>query len=306
MKNDRVVNYAEQFLSYVARSGKFSANTLDAYRNDVYKFIHFLEDNNVNSFINVNGKIAAKYLTFLKENLKERSVMRNISSLKNLFNYLKRERLFRNKNPFSDIRFKGVDPRVIATLSVPDVEKLTKALHSEGFIESRNKAMVLFIYNTGLRASEISEALLNNLDLKKATYTCVNGNVKRVIPFSKKLVPVLKSYLKERENLMKKRHIPHNSGNKYLFVNRRGGKITRQTVYIVVQKKADEAKLHKDVTPSILRNSLALHLLSSGSREDVVKSILGYTTIVPKYTYSPNIGRTKFEFLSTHPAFRKR
>ena len=305
MEKDELIDYAEQFLGYISRTRKFSNNTLDAYRNDIVKFMNYLTGRGIRSFNDVNEKIALDYYDFLKGILKDRSLMRNISSLKNLFNYLKRKGLFKKKNPFSEIKFRGIIPRKIATLSIKDIEKLTKVLNSNGFIESRNRAMILFIYNTGLKASEIAKAKIGNLDLKKATYTCNEGNVKRTIPFSKELVPILRDYLEKREYLLAKARL-RRTGKKYLFVNRRGGKITRQTVYIVVQNKANEAGLGKGVTPSALRNSLALHLLSSGVHENVVKSILGYTTIVPKYTYSPDVKKTKFIFLATHPAFKKR
>ncbi len=304
MKENKIFDYAEQFLNYAKRSHKFSKNTVDAYKNDVYKFLRFMDNKGIKNITSIDKNLAFVYYNFVSETLKKRSLMRNISSLRSFFNYLKREGLYKGINPFSNIKFKGFAPRELTALSVQDITKLTKVLHSDGFVESRNKAIILFIYSTGLRASEITNACLTNLDLKKAIYVCDSMNIKRTIPFSKELLPTLKTYLNERKGLLKKVHTKH-SYTKYLFLNRRGGKITRQTVYIIVQKKAEEAKLNKNVTPGTLRNSLALHLLSSGTREKIVKNILGYTTVVPKYAYSPNIKRTKFILLSTHPAFKK-
>ncbi len=302
---DNIKKYTDEFLTYVEKSNRFSPNTLAAYKNDLDKFVEFLREKGIRSIKKTNEKLALEYLDYLKGILGEKSVMRNISSLKTFFNYLKREGKFSRKNPFDNIKFRGLGPREIPTLTVKEVKKLTKVLRPSGFIESRDMALILFIYNTGLKATEASNALLKNLDLKNATYTCVAGGKKRVIPFSKSLIPVLEHYLEERKKLLKRVRIK-NPAKKYLFINRRGGKITRQTVYIVVQKKADEARLNKNVTPSMLRNSLAMHLLSSGTREDIVKDIMGYATLVPKFPYLPEARRTRFEYLATHPAFKKR
>ncbi len=305
MEKNKMLSYAEKFLNYTARSHKFSNNTVDAYKNDIYKFLNFIENSGIKDIENVDENVALTYYKFMNETFKERSIMRNISSLRSFFNYLKRNTIYKKKNPFSNIKFRGFTARKLKYLSVQDTAKLAKTLRSDGFFESRDKSMVLFAYSTGLRASEIANAYLENLDLKKATYSCDSMGVNRTVPFSKKLVPVLKTYLNERRKLLKRVRVKR-SNEKYLFLNRLGGKITRQTVYIVVQRKAEEAKLSDNVTPGTLRNSLAMHLLSSGAQEELVKNIMGYTTIVPKYTYIPSIRRTKFVFLSTHPAFKKR
>ncbi len=304
MSKDLFEEQIKKFLGYVRRTKKFSKNTIEAYKNDLEKFVSFLKKKRINSFSKVDKKLALEYVDFLKENLKERSVFRNVSSIRGFFAYLERKRIRKGKNPFSSIKLSKTEDQKPVVLTINDLKKLIKALSEDGFINLRNKVIVLFTYSTGLRATEVINAKVSNLNLRKAVYKC-EMNQKRTIPFSKELVPLLKKYIKERKKFIAlSRNKNKDAG--YLFINRRGCKLTRQTIYIIIQTAAEDAGLKVKVTPSVLRNSLSWHLLSSGTNPETLKSIFGYKTIIPDFGKKANVKRVRFDFLTKHPAFRKK
>ncbi len=302
---DKLSKQKKDFSDYIGKNRRFSAHTASAYVKDVEKFLNYLREKNIKDAADVDERTAIRYYEKLKKELKDRSIMRNLSSLRKFYDYLRETGTNKKENPFKNIKHENKDKKEPQALTVREISKFFRSLEGGNFIDSRDRAIILFIYGTGFRASEIADAKINRLDLNNATYTIGNGKSKKVIPFSKKIVPALKEYLIYRDKVLKKAGIKKYQ-NKYLFINIRGEKITRQTVYIAVQKRAEEAGLGKAVTPAVLRNSLAFHLLGSGTRGEIVKEFLRYTTLLPKYSYIPNFSRTKFEYLSTHPAFRKR
>jgi site-specific recombinase XerD len=295
----------EKFLNYARRNKKFSKNTVDAYRNDIIKFADYLNKRNIKDFAKVNEKIVKDYVNLMHEELKERSVFRNVSSLRGFYSYLIRKKIYKGKNPFYAVMLKKTEPQQPTVLPVKDIKKLFKVLREDGFINLRNKVIVLFIYSTGLRATEVLNAKIENLNLRKGTYKCEMGGRERTVYFSKELVPILRKYLKERKKYMSAPTRKNNKVN-YLFVNKQGGRLTRQTIYMIVQTAGEDADLKEKVTPSILRNSLAWHLLSSGTNRELIKEMFGYKTIIPDFGEPANVKRVRFPYLTTHPAFRKK
>ncbi len=303
---DKLSKQKEKFLEYIKSSGKFSENTVSSYNNDVEKFLNFLRSEKINDLTKADEKVALRYYEKLKKELKDRSVMRNLSSLRKFYDFLCESGSVKmNSNPFKCIKHESKEKEEPRVLNIAEISKFFRSLGTGSFLDSRDRAMILFIYGTGLRASEVAEAKINRLDLENAVYVLKTGKNKKVVPFSKRIVPALRDYIEYRNKLLKKAGIKKYQ-NRFLFINIRGERITRQTVYIVVQKRAEIAGLGKNVTPSVLRNSLAFHLLGSGTSGEVVKEFLRYTTLLPKYERIPNFSRTKFEYLSTHPAFKKR
>ncbi len=302
---DKLSKQKKEFSDYIKKSRKFSQHTAQAYLKDVDKFMDYLREHKIKDVANVDERMALRYYEKLKNELKDRSIMRNLSSLRKFYDYLSETGAVKKENPFKNIKHENKETKEPRTLTVREISKFFRSLSGGNFIDARDRAIVLFIYGTGFRASEVAEAKVNRLNLEEATYTLGTGANKKVIPFSKKIVPALREYLKYRDKVLKKAGIKKYQ-NKFLFINIRGEKVTRQTVYIAVQKRAEAAGLGKNVTPAVLRNSLAFHLLGSGTKGEIVKEFMRYTTLLPKYSYIPNFSRTRFEYLSTHPAFKKR
>jgi len=162
---------------------------------------------------------------------------------------------------------------------------MTGVAKGRGFLGARDKALLLFLYSAGAKASEVCMAKVNDLDLKNH------------------LFPFLKNYLKARKGILVKLG---KKDSEYLFLNRSGDKLTRQSIYLLVKKYAKEAGINKKVTPHTLRHSIIFHLFFFGNTDlDEVKRIFGYTTIplVLQHT-RPLETDTDFVYLKNHPAFK--
>jgi len=132
MNKDLFEEQIEKFLNYVRRTKKFSKNTAEAYRNDLEKFVSFLKKKRINDFSKVDKGLALEYVEFLKGNLKERSVFRNVSSLRGFFTYLKKKGAYKGGNPFSPIKLKKTEDQKPVVLTVNEFKKLIKVLNEDG------------------------------------------------------------------------------------------------------------------------------------------------------------------------------
>jgi integrase/recombinase XerD len=293
------------FLEYLSSDKKIAVNTVYAYTNDLTKFLHFLEKNGTTKWSEVDNKFIESYFNKLKKDMSGASVKRNIASLKKLYKYLYARKLI-EKRDFRKIGcFKNGVQSCPEVLTVREVKLMTDAVKNRGFLGVRDKAMLLFLYSAGAKASEVCMAKVDDLDFKNHLFICRNYNGKRKIPFCKELIPFLKDYLKARERILVK-FGEKDSG--YLFLNRSGDKLTRQSVYLLVKKYAEEANINKKVTPHTLRHSITSHLFFFGNAElDEVKRIFGYTTIplVLKHAMLSEAD-TDFVYLKNHPVFKRR
>ncbi len=293
------------FLEHLSFDKKIAANTVYAYTNDLAKFLHFVEKSGVTKWSAVDNKFIERYLNKLKKDMSEASVKRNIASLKKLYKYLYERKLI-EKRDFRKIRyFKNELQSYPEVLTVREVKLMTDAAKGRGFLGVRDKAMLLFLYSAGAKASEVCVAKVSDLDLKNHLFICRNHIGKREVPFCEELIPFLKDYLKTRERILVKLK-KKDSG--YLFLNRSGDKLTRQSIYLLVKKYAKEADISKKVTPHTLRHSITSHLFFFGNADlDEVKRIFGYTTtpLVLKHTVFSEED-TDFVYLKNHPAFKHR
>ncbi len=293
------------FLEHLSSDTKISANTVSAYTNDLTKFVCVVEKNGVTKWSAVDNKFIEHYLDKLKKDMSEASVKRNIASLKKLYKYLYERKLI-EKRDFRKVRyFKNGVQSYPEVLTVREVKLMTYAAKGRGFLGVRDKVMLLFLYSAGAKASEVCVAKVNDLDLKNHLFICRNHIGKREVPFCEELIPFLKDYLKERKRILAKLG-KKDSG--YLFLNRSGDKLTRQSIYLLVKKYAKEAGINKKVTPHTLRHSITSHLFFFGNADlEELKRIFGYTTtpLVLKHTMLPEAD-TDFVYFKNHPVFKRK
>ncbi|MEA3313611.1 MAG: tyrosine-type recombinase/integrase [Caldisericota bacterium] len=293
------------FLEHLSSDKKIAANTVCAYTNDIAKFLHFVEKSGVTKWSAVDTKFIEHYLNKIKKDMSKASVKRNIASLKKLYKYLYERKLI-EKRDFRKIGyFKNELQSYPEVLTVREVKLMTDAAKGRGFLGVRDKAMLLFLYSVGAKASEVCVVKVSDLDLKNHLFIYRNHIGKREVPFCEELIPFLKDYLKARKRILAKLE-KKDSG--YLFLNRSGDKLTRQSIYLLVKKYAKESDINKKVTPCTLRHSVTSHLFFFGNADlDEMKRIFGYITtpLVLKNTMLPE-EYTYFVYLKKHPLFKHR
>lgn len=275
--------HLDSFITYLTVNKGLSKNTLESYSRDVSFFLNFLEKKNVSDLQNVTGSNIADYLTYLnKRKLSIKTINRHIVSNRQFFKYLISEEIVTN-DPFANVNTPRLNKTIPDVLSIEQVEELLSVPEMENSNESlRDAAMLEVLYSTGVRVTELVSIELNKLNLDHG-YVIVlgKGNKERIIPLGKISIEKIRNYLsKTREKLLRDKN------SKFLFVTRRGTKMTRQGFWKIIKKYALKAGINKKITPHVLRHSFATHLLERGADLRVIQVMLGHSDISTTQIYT--------------------
>jgi len=278
------------FISSLSVEKGFSPNTLDAYKNDLNQFVTFLskkaarEDKHQLRWENVDRSLVLDYMVSLRERSYAPATMaRKVAAIKSFFNFLVSEGTLK-KNPTEDITGPKVGKALPKAISVEDVEKLLEQPDKLSSPEAkRDKAMLELLYATGMRVTETVSLNVRDVNLKAGFVRCFGkGSKERIIPIHSKAIKAVKTYLDEsRPKLLGA------TGETALFLNRRGQRLTRQGFWLILKGYAEKAEIDADITPHVLRHSIATHLLHSGKmnlRE--LQELLGHANISTTQIYT--------------------
>jgi integrase/recombinase XerD len=299
-------DHLADFFNYLSIEKGLASNTISAYRLDIEKFFHYLSTNQL-SLENVTPEQLSFYVAWLRgmENTEfkigESSIARNIISIRSYFTYLAKEHKF--NNPSSNFKPPKIGKRLPKALTIDQVMSMLNIAGSD-LISSRDKALVELLYATGARVSELIN--LNTLDISTAdtqagTTTTVKlkgkGGKERVVPIGSFAVAAVNDYLvRSRPSLLKV------STQKALFLNQRGGRLSRQSAWNLVAKAAERAGLSDQVTPHSMRHSFATHLLDGGADIRVVQELLGHSSVTTTQIYTLiTIDHLRESYANAHP-----
>ena len=235
-----------EFIRYLLIDKAYSNNTLESYKRDLDKFLEYNKDKNINKISNEDLKEYIKYLN--DENLNEKSIARNISSLKSFYKFLVINKYI-NNNPSEALFLPKVKKSLPNTLTEDEVLKLLDIEVNDNF-SYRNKAMLELMYATGLRVSELINLKLQDIDLSQDIIrTFGKGSKERVIPIGDYAKEYLEKYIYEYRGSMLKRE-----SSEYLFLNNHGKQMTRQGFFKIIKKIAKEKGINKDLSPHTIRH----------------------------------------------------
>lgn len=267
-----------EFLRYLLIDKGYSNNTIESYKRDLEKFLEFNKDKNIDRISNDDLKSYIKYLK--EENLNEKSIARNISSLKSFYKFLIIEKYITN-NPSDALFLPKVKKSLPNTLTEDEVLKLLDIELTDNF-SYRNKAMLELMYATGLRVSELINLKLQDIDLSQDIIrTFGKGSKERVIPIGDYAKEYLEKYIYEYRGSMLKRE-----SCEYLFLNNHGKQMTRQGFFKIIKKIAKEKGINKELSPHTLRHSFASHLLKYGADLRTIQELLGHSDISTTQIYT--------------------
>ena len=299
-------DHLADFFNYLSIEKGLASNTISAYRLDIEKFFHYLSTNQL-SLEQVTPEQLSFYVAWLRgmENTEfkigESSIARNIISIRSYFTYLAKEHKF--NNPSSNFKPPKIGKRLPKALTIDQVMSMLNIAGTD-LISSRDKALVELLYATGARVSELIN--LNTLDISIAdtqagTTTTVKlkgkGGKERVVPIGSFAVAAVNDYLvRSRPTLLKV------STQKALFLNQRGGRLSRQSAWNLVAKAAERAGLSDQVTPHSMRHSFATHLLDGGADIRVVQELLGHSSVTTTQIYTLiTIDHLRESYANAHP-----
>jgi integrase/recombinase XerD len=299
-------DHLADFFNYLSIEKGLASNTISAYRLDIEKFFHYLSTNQL-SLEQVTPEQLSSYVAWLRgmENTEfkigESSIARNIISIRSYFTYLAKEHKF--NNPSSNFKPPKIGNRLPKALTIDQVMSMLNIAGTD-LISSRDKALVELLYATGARVSELIN--LNTLDISTSdtqagTTTTVKlkgkGGKERVVPIGSFAVAAVNDYLvRSRPSLLKV------STQKALFLNQRGGRLSRQSAWNLVAKAAERAGLSDQVTPHSMRHSFATHLLDGGADIRVVQELLGHSSVTTTQIYTLiTIDHLRESYANAHP-----
>jgi integrase/recombinase XerD len=290
------------FLAYLELERGLSRNTLEAYRSDLQQFAQFLGRRGVDPLEASAGDLR-EFVSSLaigrngRSGLKPATLQRKIACLRSFYRHLRREQIL-SSDPTSELRAPRAGARLPKVLTRDEVQALLSQPCGPDPAALRDRALLETMYACGLRASEAISLELDQLDLEAGIVrTRGKGSKERIVPIGSKAVAALRAYLERgRPRLVGLREEPR------VFVNQRGGGLSRQGLYKIVQRHARRAGLERRMSPHTLRHTFATHLLAGGCDLRSLQEMLGHADIGTTQIYTHlSAGRLRDVYFDAHP-----
>ncbi|MDA3936131.1 MAG: site-specific tyrosine recombinase XerD [Actinomycetota bacterium] len=298
--------HAEEFLGYLAVERGASPHTLDAYRRDLRTYIDMLEARGVHDPESVTRDELTAYIASLRaRGLAPRTVERKMASVKSFHKFLVREGVTEN-HPSARVPLPKVPESLPDVASIDDMDRLLSQPFPESPAGLRDRAILETLYGCGLRVSELVGLDAVDLDLDEGFVRVVGkGDKERVVPVAGAASRALSDYLRRGRPFLRPKKSTSSYDPDAVFVNVRGGRLTRQAVFQIVRLRGGIVGL--ELHPHTLRHSFATHLLEGGADLRALQEMLGHSDISTTQIYT-HVDRhhIREEYLSTHPRARLR
>jgi len=290
------------FLAYLEFERGLSRNTLEAYRSDLLQFGSFLKRRGT-APLAVTHKDLLLFLTELTEGMEGRApvasttLQRKVACLRSFYRHLRREGIL-ERDPTAQLKAPRRSQRLPKVLNRNEVNLLLAQPKGTDPAALRDRALLETMYACGLRASEAIGVELTDLDLDAGVLRARGkGSKERLVPVGRQAIDALRRYLaRGRPALVAARE------ENRIFVNQRGGGLTRQGLYKIVQRHAKAAGLEDKMSPHTLRHTFATHLLAGGCDLRSLQEMLGHADVATTQVYTHlSADRLKESYFEAHP-----
>ncbi|MCC9042973.1 site-specific tyrosine recombinase XerD [Myroides sp. M-43] len=272
----------KMFTTYLKLERGLSANSIDSYELDIRKFISYLEGFDDKFTIeSIDRSTVQEFLYSIAEVVASTTQARIIAGLKNFFNYFILEGYIKI-SPAELIETPKLGRKLPDVLSVDEIDLLIEAIDlssSEGF---RNKVMLETLYSCGLRVSELVGLRLSDLFFEEGFIRVIGkGSKHRFVPIDMGTMELIALY---NDSIRAQMTVKKDSSD-ILFLNRRGGQLTRAMIFTIIKRLAAEIGLKKNISPHTFRHSFATHLLENGADIRAIQLMLGHESITTTEIY---------------------
>jgi len=277
-------NHLKQFQHYLKLERSLSSNSIEAYTSDVEKLAAYSERNFPDKNpLDLELDHLRKFVNELAQlEISDYTQARIISGIKAFYKFLMYEDLI-IEDPAQLLEAPKLGRKLPDTLSYQEIEQLLEAIPLGEPEGHRNRAMLEMLYSSGLRVSELTELKKGQIFEEIGFLRVVGkGNKERLVPIGKDALKYLNIYLEE----VRVHHTIAKGHEEYVFLNRRGKKLSRVMIFLIIKKTAEQAGITKNISPHTFRHSFATHLIEGGADLRAVQEMLGHESITTTEIYT--------------------
>jgi integrase/recombinase XerD len=296
-------SFIKGYKSYLQLEKSLSKNSIEAYLHDIEKLQEYLTISQQNILVDaIHLKTLQNFIHWIHElGMTATSQARIISGLKSFFNYLMLEDIIKS-NPTELLEAPKTARKLPDTLAFEELEILFDAIDMSTQEGTRNKAILETMYSCGLRVTELTELKISNIYADVEFIKVIGkGNKERLVPIGASALKYIQIYIET----IRAHIIPNKNAEDILFLNRRGGKLSRVMIFYIIKELAKKAGIQKNIHPHTLRHSFATHLVEGGANLRAVQEMLGHENITTTEIYTHLDRNFLKETLHTfHPRYK--
>jgi integrase/recombinase XerD len=281
---ETLLEHVQQFLDFLEQEKGYSPNTIAAYRNDLSQFAEFVAERGL-AWHSVTKPLIIDYILHMKgeQEYASSTVARKVAAVKSFFHHLV-ERGELKDDPTATLDSPKVRKRPPRTISQATIERLLEEpAKDESPKGLRDRALLEFLYATGLRVTEVVSLDVDDVNL-------VTGHVRvdRGKSAGQRLVPVAPRALRALETYLSSGRVQflRDANERALFLNHRGRRLTRQGLWLIVKHYVNEVGIDEDVTPQTLRHTFAVHQLDNKADLEYIQALLGHANLSTTQVYA--------------------
>ena len=295
-------------MSHLSVERGLSDNTLSSYRRDLNRYQSYLNERGRTNPSDITESDIVDFGAYLKSGDEEHSalgkasVARALVTVRGLHKFLVREHTV-TQDVSQAVKPPRPDARLPKALTVTEIESILTAASAPGTpLSVRDRALLELLYGTGARISEAVGLDVDDLDFESSAVKLTGkGSKQRVVPLGRYAIEAVQEYLESSRPFF----ATGGGDNAAVFLNSRGGRLSRQSAWAVLTKAAQDAEIGTDVSPHVLRHSFATHLLEGGADVRVVQELLGHASVTTTQIYTMvTIDRLRETYATSHPRAR--
>lgn len=291
----------DEYHLYLKLEKALSNNSIEAYESDLLKLSGYLSDAHISLEAATNEQLRDFIVEISTLGIHPRSQARILSGIKSFYHFLIYKNIL-DYDPTELLESPKIGFRLPEVLSVNEIDDIVKAIDLSRPEGQRNKAIIEVLYGSGLRVSELIGLQLSKLYIDDG-YMLVEGkgSKQRLVPLSPQSIKQIGLWKTDRNTLIIKK-----GQEDFLFLNRRGSKLTRDMIFKIVKDLALLAGIRKNVSPHTFRHSFATHLLENGANLRAIQQLLGHESITTTELYTHmDVHYLRQTILECHPMNRK-
>jgi len=293
----------DHYIRHLTIERGVAKNTVAAYRRDLVRYLEYLESKGISNIDQISELTVIGFAEQLVSigGLAPTSVARILAAIRGLHKYWLLENLT-NKDPSAAVKPPKAPRRLPKALTVSQVESLLNAVSVADPIGVRDRAILELLYATGARITEIVSLDLDDLVDPTLLRVLGKGSKERLVPVGRYAQAALQAYLVRTRPLL----ALNGKGTPALFLNQRGGRLSRQSAWQIIHDASELAKLPGEISPHTLRHSFATHLLEGGADVRVVQELLGHSSVTTTQIYTMvTVDALREIYATAHPRARR-